>query len=157
MATAPFEFNIAKGKSNWYGGLTGGANDALILVLIQTTGLESDATLQDYDTLSALLAAANDECTFTGYTRRTLASVVVAVNDTSNTQNTDAADPSVYTNSGGSSQAAGAAIVCYDPDTTGGTDADLVPLYNLMTGTVTFDVGVPVTPSFHANGLYVAS
>lgn len=157
MATAPFEFNIAKGKSNWYGGLTGGANDALILVLLQTTGLESDATLQDYDTLSALLAAANDECTFTGYARRTLASVAVAVNDTSNTQNTDAADPAAWTNTGGSAQGCGAAIVCYDPDTTGGTDADLVPLYNLLTGTVTFDVGVPVTPAFHANGLYVAS
>jgi hypothetical protein len=156
VATAQFEFNIAKGKSNRYADLPS-ANDALILVLIDNSGIEADATLQDYDTLSALLAGASNECTFTGYTRRTLASVVVAPNDTSNTQNTDAADPSSYTNSGGSAQTAGAAIVCYDPDTTGGTDADLVPLYNLMTGTVTFDVGVPVAPAFHSNGLYVAS
>jgi hypothetical protein len=156
MATAAFEFNIAKGRSNELAKL-GAANDALILVLIQTTGLESDATLKDYATLSALLAAANDECTFTGYARRTLASVVVAVNNTSDNQNTDAADPAAWTNSGGSAQGCGAAIVCYDDDTTGGTDANLIPLYNLLTGTVTFDIGVPVTPVFNAAGLYVAS
>jgi hypothetical protein len=156
MATAPFEFNIAKGRSNELAKL-GAANDALVLVLLQTTGLESDATLKDYATLSALLAGTNDECTFTGYARRTLSSVVVAPNNTSDTQSTDAADPAAWTNSGGASQGCGAAIVCYDDDTTGGTDANLIPLYNLMAGTVTFDVGVPVTPTFNAAGLYVAS
>ena len=35
MATAPFEFNIAKGKSNRYADLPA-ANDALILVLLST-------------------------------------------------------------------------------------------------------------------------
>lgn len=156
MATDKFEFNIAKGKSNRYADLPAAA-DALILVLLQTTGLESDAVLKDYDTLSAILAAANDECTFTGYARRTLAGVTVTVNDTADTQSADATDPASWTNSGGSAQGCGAAIVCYDPDTGAGTDADLVPLYNLLAGTVTFDVGVPVTPAFHANGLYVAS
>ena len=46
MATAAFEFNIAKGKSNRYADLPGTA-DALILVLLDNTGLEADATLQD--------------------------------------------------------------------------------------------------------------
>lgn len=156
MATAAFEFNIAKGRSNELAKL-GAAADALILVLLQTTGLESDATLKDYDTLSAILAGTNDECTFTGYARRTLAGVTVTVNDTADNQATDATDPASWTNTGGSAQGCGAAIVCYDPDTGVGTDADLVPLYNLLAGTVTFDVGVPVTPAFHANGLYVAS
>lgn len=156
MATAPFQFNIAKGKVNRYADLPL-TNDALILVLVQTTGLEVDGTLQDYDTLSALLAAANDECTFTGYARRTLASVVVSPDDSANTQSFDAADPASWTNTGGASQGCGAAIVCYDPDTTTGTDADLVPLVQLMAGTVTFDVGVPVTPTFNAAGLFTAS
>lgn len=156
MATAPFEFNIAKGKSNRYADLPG-TNDALILVLLDNTGLEADAVLQDYDTLSALLAGASNEMTFTGYARRTLAGVTVTPNDTANTQNTDATDPAAWTNTGGAAATCGAAIVCYDPDTTGGTDADLVPLYNLLAGTVTFDVGTPVTPAFHTNGLYVAS
>lgn len=156
MATGAFQFNIAKGRTNELAKL-GAANDALILVLLQTTGLEADGTLQDYTTLSAILAGANDECTFTGYARRTLASVVVAPDNTANTQSADAADPASWTNTGGAAQGCGAAIICYDPDTTGGTDADLVPLVQIMAGTVTFDVGVPVNPSFNAAGFFTAS
>jgi hypothetical protein len=155
MATGPFVFNIAKGKVNRYADLPATA-DALILVLLQTTGLESDATLADYDTLSAILAAANDECTFSGYARRTLASVTVTPDDTGNTQSADAADPASWT-AAGSPQGCGAAIICYDPDTGTGTDADLVPLVQLMTGTVTFDVGVPVSPVLNAAGFFTAS
>lgn len=156
MATAQFVFNIAKGKVNRYADLPA-TNDALVLVLLQTTGLESDATLQDYDTLSALLAASNDECTFTGYARRTLASVTVTPDDTGNTQSADAADPSGWTNTGGSNQGVGAAIICYDDDTTGGTDANLVPLVQLLVGTTSADVGVPLNPSFNAAGFFTAS
>ena len=43
--------------------------------ILKLAGVESDATLKDYALLSTLLAAANDECDFTGYSRKTLASV----------------------------------------------------------------------------------
>lgn len=155
MATAPFTFNIAKGRVNELSRLPL-ANDALIAVLIQTTGLEVDGTLQDYATLSALLAASNDECTFTGYARRTLAGVTQGVDNSANTQSTDAADPASWTATV-APQGCGAFIVCYDPDTTTGTDADLIPLVQLMAGTVTFDVGVPVSPVLNAAGILVAS
>lgn len=156
MATGPFICNIAKGKVARYADLPG-ANDALILVLLKSTGLESDAILKDYDTLAAILAATNDECDFTGYTpRRTLAGVVSAVDDVNDWMASDATDPASWTNTGGAAQIAGAAFVCYDPDTTAGTDADLVPLVQLMTGTVTFDVGVPVVPAFNAGGFFRA-
>lgn len=156
MATGAFVFNIAKGRVNELA-LLGAANDALILVLLQTTGLESDATLQDYDNLSVLLAAANDECTFTGYARRTLASVTVTPDDTGNTQSADAADPTGWTNSGGANQGVGAAIICYDNDTTGGTDTSLIPLVQLLVGTTSADVGVALNPSFNAAGFFTAS
>lgn len=155
MATGPFVFNIAKGKVARYADLPDVA-DSLILVLLKSTGLESDATLQDYDTLSALLAAANDECDFTGYARRTLASITVTPDDTNNRQDVDAADPASYTNTS-TAQTAGAAIVCWDGNTGTGTDADIVPLVQLMTGTVTFDNGVPVTGAFDAAGFFRAS
>jgi hypothetical protein len=154
MATAPFVFNIAKGKVNRYADLPD-ITDSLILVLLKNTGLESDATLQDYDTLSALLAAANDEADFTGYARRTLGSVVVTPNDTPNTQSADAADPAAWTASG-ASQVVGAAIICYSPSS-GAADTLLVPLVQLMAGTVTFDVGVPVTPAFDVAGFFSAA
>lgn len=117
-------FNIAKGKVAQYAVLPN-ANDALIAVLLKSSGLESDGTLQDYDTLSAILAAANDEATFAGYSRQTLASVTVTPDDTNNRQDVDAADPSW---SPTAAEALGKIVICYDPDTTGGTDADLVPL-----------------------------
>lgn len=155
MATAAFVFNIAKGKVARYADLPDAA-DALILIWLKSAGLESDATLKDYATLSTLLAAANDECDFTGYTRRTLASVVAAANNTTDLMAVDAADPSSYTNSG-ASQIAGAAIVCWDGDTAGGTDANIVPLCQLLVGTLTFDTDVATTAAFNAAGIFTAS
>jgi len=152
-----FVFNIALGRVRTYADLGGGANDQFILVLLVAAGLEADTALRDHDTLSALLAAANDEATFTGYTRRTLTGVTnTAPDDTNNRADTDAADPASYTNSGGSAQAIGKAVICYDPDTTAGTDADLVPLmaYDCV---LTFDVGVPATVAFNASGIYRAT
>lgn len=148
-------FNIAKGKAGYYAGLPA-ANDALILVLLKSSGIESDATLKDYDTLAAILAATNDECDFTGYSRKTLASVTATVDDTNDRLDADAADPSAWTNSGGGAQAAAKAIVCYDPDTTGGTDSDLIPLVALDYA-VTFDVGVATSLAFNASGFYRAA
>jgi hypothetical protein len=148
-------FNIAKGRVAELAAL-GAANDALILVLIKTTGIEADATLQDYDTLAAILAAANDEADFTGYARRTLTGTTVTPDDTNNRQDVDSADPAAWTNTGGASQAVSAAIICYDNDTTGGTDANLVPLVKLDY-VVTFDVGVATTLQFNAAGWFRAS
>jgi hypothetical protein len=152
---ADIVFNIAKGKVARYADLPD-ANDSLILVLLKASGLEADGTLQDYDTLAAILAAANDECDFTGYARRTLASITVTPDDTNNRQDVDAADPAAYTNTGGASQAAGKAVVCWDGDTTGGTDANIVPLVALDC-VVTFDVGVATTVAFNAAGFFRAS
>lgn len=151
MATAAFNFNIAKGKIAYYASLPA-ASDALILVWVKNTGLESDATLKDYDTLAAILAASNDECDFTGYTRRTLASVTVTVDDSADKVVIDSADPASYTNTG-TAQVAGAAIVCYDPDTGAGTDADLIPLFQVLAGTVSFDQNVLINVAVNTAGL----
>jgi hypothetical protein len=120
-------FNIAKGKIAYYAGLPA-ANDALIAVLLKSSGIEADATLADHDTLSALLAATNDEADATNYVRKTLASVTVTVDDTNNRVDLDFADPVWTTLGGASNNTIAKLVVCYDPDTTGGTDADLVPL-----------------------------
>ncbi|HEY3559655.1 MAG TPA: hypothetical protein VGL05_19435 [Kribbella sp.] len=151
MATGAFVFNIAKGKIAYYASLPA-TNDALVLVWLKNTGLESDAVLKDYDTLAAILAGSNDECDFTGYTRRTLTSVTATVDDTGDKVVIDSADPASYTNTG-TAQVAGAAIVCYDPDTTGGTDADLVPLFQLYAGTISFDQNVLINVAIATTGL----
>lgn len=119
---ADFVFNIAKGKVAYYASLPA-ANDALIAIPIEASGVESDATLKDYDTVSALLAAANNEQSTMG--RKTLGSVTVTVDDTNDRVALDAAD---ITWTAATGNAISDILICYDPDTTTGTDADLIPL-----------------------------
>lgn len=121
---ASFVFNVAKGKYGAYAELTGGANDALILIPLETSGLESQSVLEDKADFAAVVAGTTNEQTTAG--RKTLASVTSAVDNTNNRWNVDAADV-VYSGVAASNAVAGF-VVCYDPDTTAGTDSTLVPL-----------------------------
>jgi len=120
-------FNNVKGKVRYYTELPA-ANDALLVVLLKSTGLQADATLADYDDLSTLLAAANDECDFTNYTRKTLGSVTNTVDDTNDWMDTDAADFTYTAAGGAANNTIGKALIVYDPDTTTGTDSTVIPL-----------------------------
>ncbi|MFL1904764.1 hypothetical protein ACJWDR_37525 [Streptomyces tauricus] len=115
-------FNIALGRLAYYASLPA-TNDALIMVPIETSGIVADSVMRDYDDLGALLGGASNEQTTMG--RKTLASVTSAVDDTNDRWNMDAADVT-WTEATGN--AISAVVICYDPDTTGGTDADLIPL-----------------------------
>ncbi|TVL89760.1 hypothetical protein [Streptomyces sp. SAJ15] len=115
-------FNAALGKIAHLASLPA-TNDALIAVPIETSGIVSDATMRDYDTLADLLAGASNEQTTMG--RKTLASVTVTVDDTNDRVAVDCAD---ITWTAATGNAISALVICYDPDTTGGTDSDLVPL-----------------------------
>lgn len=119
---ADIVFNIALGKVKYYAELPA-TNDALIMVALESSGLVADSVMRDYDTLTDLLAGASNEQTTVG--RKTLASVAVTVNDTLDRVELDAADITWPAPTG---NAIGAVVICYDPDTTGGTDADLIPL-----------------------------
>ena len=123
-------FNIAKGRViEFYNRVESNdpANSALILVPIETTGLESDATLIDVDTLTALLAGSTNEQTTMG--RKTLTDADLAALPAP----TDASDyyevslPSV-TWTAATGNAISKIAVCYDNDTTTGTDANIIPL-----------------------------
>lgn len=119
---ADFVFNIAKGQVAYYASLPA-ANDALIAIPIEASGVESDAIIKDYDTVAAILAAATNEQTTMG--RKTLASVTVTVDDTNDRVNIDCAD---ITWTGATGSAVSDILICYDPDTTSGTDSSLIPL-----------------------------
>lgn len=121
---ASFVFNISKGKVRYYTELPA-ANDALILIPLEASGLEADSTLKDYDDVASLLAGSTNEQTTAG--RKTItAGIVATVDDTNDWVDVDFPDP-VYT-SVPSSAAVGAWLIAYDPDTTGGTDSSLIPL-----------------------------
>jgi hypothetical protein len=57
--------------------------------------------------------------------RKAMTGVTVTRDNTANTVSIDADDVSW---SGASGNQIGAMVMCYDPDTTAGTDSDLVPL-----------------------------
>ncbi|MCW2915511.1 MAG: hypothetical protein JWN52_3579 [Actinomycetia bacterium] len=119
-------FNIVKGKIAYYAGLPA-ANDALIVVLLKSTGLVSDATMVDYDDLATILAGASDECDFASYVRKTVtASITVTVDDTNDRVDIDM--PDLTWSAATTGQAIGKLLVCYDPDTTTGTDSSVIPL-----------------------------
>ncbi|ELP64137.1 hypothetical protein PV735_05290 [Streptomyces turgidiscabies] len=115
-------FNIALGRLTYLAGLPA-TNDALIMVPIETSGIVGDSTMRDYDDLGALLGGASNEQTTMG--RKTLATVTATVDDTNDRVNIDCAD---VTWTAATGNAISAVVICYDPDTTGGTDADLIPL-----------------------------
>lgn len=127
---ANITFNIAKGRvAELYNRVKSNdpANSALLLIPIETTGLEADATLIDADTLAAVLAGATNEQTTMG--RKTLTDADLAAFPAPDDGN-DRMDLSLPTVTWAA--AAGNAIskilVAYDSDTTGGTDANIVPL-----------------------------
>lgn len=146
---ADLVFNIAKGKVAYYAGLPAAA-DALIAVPLETTGLETDAVLQDKDTLADVLAGTTNEQTTMG--RKTLASVTVTVDDTNDRVDVDAAD---ITWTAATGNAVSRLVICYDGDTGAGTDTDIIPL--VMLDFVVTPDGSDITAQFNASGFFRAS
>lgn len=103
------------------------ANSALILVPIESSGLEADATLIDKDDLAAWLSGTTNEQTTMG--RKTLTDAELATVPAPDDGNDryDVSLPTV-TWSAATGNAISKILVCYDSDTTSGTDANIVPL-----------------------------
>jgi hypothetical protein len=153
-------FNIAKGRvAELYNRVDSNdpANSALIVVALKASGLESHATLIDYDTLAAILAAANDEATNTNYARKVLTDSdlsAFAADDTNNRVDLDIADQT-WTAVAAAGGAWGALLICYDNDTTGGDDTNIIPL-TVHDFAVTPD-GSDITAQVNAAGFYRAA
>ena len=128
---ADFVYNIAKGRvAELYNRVASNdpANSALIVVAINTA--TSDATLRDLDTLAAIEAdGGTAELTNSGYARKVLTDAdltAFAPDDTNDRVDLDIPDQTW------TSVASGTAftdiVICYDSDTTSGTDSAIVPL-----------------------------
>ncbi len=128
-------FNVAKGEGNAYTKRVVNndpANSALVVVLLKTA--EADGILQDYNTLGDILAGANTEADFTNYSRKILTNTELSlptVDDSGNQQFSDAPDLTYVSAGGAVNNAIVKMLICYDSDTTSGTDANLVPLVAL--------------------------
>lgn len=126
-------FNSTADKIGFY---TEQARDTaadLIVVLLQTTGLESDGALCDRADLAAILAASNDEATFTNYTRKTLAAPTRTLDNTLDRVLLGGAAVGTtltltYTAAGGATNnSLGKVLFCYLPSA-GAADSLILPL-----------------------------
>lgn len=141
-------FNVAKGSLRYYAGLPG-TNDAFLV--IPCSAFETDATLVDRATMSTVLSNGTTEQTTLG--RKTVTSVTITQNDTSDTVKISIADQTWTAASG---TAVVGVIIAYDPDTTGGTDSSVVPLLKLD-GALTPDGNDASTVFDATNGLVTIS
>lgn len=151
--------NVAKGKVNAYHDRVNDndpANSALIIVALVVTGDQDDA-IRDADTLAAVLALANvAEATNTNYARKTLTDADIGastVDDTNNHRASDIPDQTWSAVAAGSNWTD--LLICYDGDTTAGTDANIIPL-TLHDFAVTPD-GNDIVAQMHADGYFKAS
>lgn len=125
---APFVFDYAKGR--WVEKfLLPIGGDNIIVVLLQSSGLQADATLNNYTFLSQMLAGGNTEATFTNYSRKVLAAadLSVSVNTSTGVTTVDALDQVWSAAGGATNNTMGAICTCYRP-TSGSLDSAVLLL-----------------------------
>jgi hypothetical protein len=142
-----FTFSVSVGRATeFYARVDGNdpANSALILVVLAASGLESDTVLKAKATLADVLSGTTNEVTNTNYARKTLTDSSLSAY----TVDTDLGQIvlPLPTQTFSAIQAGDLwrkLLVCYDSDTTAGTDANIVPItaHDLLID------GVAVTPT----------
>lgn len=118
---ANFVFNIARGSIAEK--VRDGAN--IQILVLATAGIEADDTLNNADTVTALVSGTTNEVTNGGYARKSIAngSITLTVDDTANTVTVDVADQTWTGIAAGDGW--NDAVVCED---VGGADGTRVPL-----------------------------
>jgi hypothetical protein len=157
---ADFVFNIAKGRVvEYYNRVENNdpANSALIVLVLATSGLESDATLLDKDDVTALVSGTTNEVTNTNYARKVLTDTQLAAlpapDDTNDRYEVDIPDQTWTAVAAGDGWSK--LVIAYDSDTTAGTDANIIPL-TAHDFVVTPD-GSDITAVIAATGFFRAS
>lgn len=95
--------------------------------MLAAAGLETDAVLRDFDTLAAVVAGTTNEAT--NSTRKTLTDAQLAaytLDDTNDLIRLPMSDQTFTAVAAGDSWSK--LLICYDSDTAGGTDANIVPV-----------------------------
>lgn len=106
------------------------ANSVFVVDLLATTGLESDATLLDKDTFADLVSGTTNFATGTGWARKSLnqaGGITITVDDTNDRTDVDIPDQT-WTAVADAADDVSRLASGYDSDSTGGTDANIVPM-----------------------------
>lgn len=128
---ADLVFNIAKGRvAELYNRVDLSDPTNAVLVVIAYNSTATDAVIKDLDTVSAIEADANTaEATNSGYARKVLTDadlVAFAPDDTNDRVDLDIPDQT-WTAVAASPGAWTDLAICYDNDSTAGTDANIIP------------------------------
>ncbi len=133
------------------------ANSVLTFTFLQAS--VADDVLNNFDDLAALLAdAGNTEATFTNFARVELDDtqlIAPAIDDGANTLTLDLPDITFTDAGGAANNTLVKAIVCFDPDSTAGTDADIIPIFHFDVAFTT--QGLTFTVNINANGIVTIS
>jgi len=127
---AAIVFNIAKGRVvEFYNRVESNdpAASALVLVPLETSGLESDAVLKDKDDLAAVLSGPTNEQTTMGRKVLTDADLAALPAPDDGNDRYQVSLPSVVWTAATGNQVA-KILVGYDPNAGGGTDSEIIPL-----------------------------
>lgn len=146
---ADLVFNVEKGRFA-ADALLPLAADGLVLILLRSTGIETDAVLRDKTDFTALVSGATDEVTsgaMTNYVRKALTSVTVTVDQVNDRVDADAADVTYTALGGAANDSVAAAVIGYDNDTGAGTDTNIVPIskHDLVLTSDGSDVTITIT------------
>lgn len=129
---ASVQFNISKGREvELYGRVDGNdpTNSALILMILASGSANGVYGLVDFDTFAAITAGGYTEVTNTGYSRKTLTDASLSAYTVDDTNNRILLTLPLQTFTGVSAgDTWDLAVWGYDNDTTGGTDANIVPI-----------------------------
>lgn len=130
---ADFVFNIAKGRVVELFNRVDSNDPAnsVILVVPVDVGATTDATLRDFATLSAVLGGGATERSTGGWNRKTLDDTAIATIAVDNTNDRFEVTIPSQTWTAVTAGTVTDLIVCYDNDSTAGTDANIIPLVQL--------------------------
>lgn len=132
------------------------ANSVIVLVLLKASA--SDSSQRVMDDLTEILAGTADEATFTNYARKTITDSGLSlstVDTTNHRREADLADQTWTSAGGASNDTLTDALVCYDSDSTSGTDANIEPLVQLDFSITTN--GGDLTIQFNTAGYFRAA
>ena len=131
-------------------------NAVLVVAVLATSGIEADATLIDVDTFAAVVAGTTNEVTNSGYARKVLdqaGGITVTYDDTND--RVDVFFPDQTWTAVAAGDGWNDVVVGYDSDSTGGTDANILP-HTLHDFVVTPD-GSDITLDVPTAGYFRAS
>lgn len=116
------------GEAAYYARLPA-ASDALVLVLLKKTGIQSDSILQNYTNLASMIAG-SPECTAANYSRQQVTTGTTVTWDTVNRRKDCSFPPKTIATLGDSTtlQQVQKLVVCYWPTVGTGGDSAILPL-----------------------------